>query len=404
MLRYPGQSWIALGWKSPEATCDLSAADFVNRHVASSASSSTTSSSFSTSTISSIITNATSREQNDAGDRDCGPNEQWSECPESSRECEHSCDWTHFPETTPNCPNSCGQARCICKEGFVRMANEEDVCVPFDFCDKTVENEESCAANSTWAKCGTACEPTCANMYDTAPCPASCEKPGCTCADNYVRHNGKCIYWGDCPELRDEKTTTKETVETTQSTIDRNEITQASEVTKTKATTQKVIVSECSLNETLNECGRVCEADCVSIFTRSECSDCGSAACACLQGYARNPQGQCVYWGDCPTDGTPLTFHEVYTSVLLQHSQPAQLKSLSQLLQLQPRLLLQVSTEMCATETSVTQLDAPTASTNCRGTTWKSQKRSSSPSRPVFLITRGPESDLARMEPCSMLI
>lgn len=300
VLRYPGQSWIAVGWKSPEATCDLSAGDFAGRNVA-------TTSSSPSSTISSIITNATSREQNDAGDQECGPNEQWSECPESSRECEHSCDWTHFPETTPNCPNSCGTPRCICKEGFVRMANDEDVCVPFDFCDKTVENEETCEANSTWAKCGTACEPTCANMYDTAPCPASCEKPGCTCADNYVRHNGKCIYWGDCPELKDEKVTTKkhEVVETTQSTIDRNEITQPSEASK--GTTQKVIVTECSLNETLNECGRVCEADCFSIFTRSECTDCGSAACACLQGYARNPQGQCVYWGDCPTDVQPTT-------------------------------------------------------------------------------------------------
>ncbi|CAO4364658.1 unnamed protein product [Caenorhabditis nigoni] len=299
VLRYPGQSWIALGWKSPDATCELTAADFANRHVAPSTDPSTTS------TISSVITNATSREQNDAGEQECGPNEQWSECPESSRECEHSCDWTHFPETTPNCPNTCGTPRCICKEGFVRMANDQEVCVPFDFCDKTVENEESCAANSTWAKCGTACEPTCANMYDTAPCPASCEKPGCTCADNYVRHNGQCIYWGDCPELRDEKTTTRKVEESTQSTIDRNEVTV--ETTKTAKTTQKVLVAECSLNETLNECGRVCEADCVSIFTRSECTDCGSAACACLQGYARNPQGQCVYWGDCPTDAQTTT-------------------------------------------------------------------------------------------------
>ncbi|CAL2030907.1 unnamed protein product [Caenorhabditis brenneri] len=300
VLRYPGQSWIAVGWKSPDAVCELTAADFINRQM-------TSTKAPAGSTISPIITNATRREQNDSGEQECGPNEQWSECPESSRECEHSCDWTHFPETTPNCPNSCGTPRCICKEGFVRMANDEDVCVPFEFCDKTIENEETCAANSTWAKCGTACEPTCANMYDTTACPASCEKPGCTCADNYVRQNGQCIYWGDCPELKDEKTTTRKMEESTQSTIDRNEITVTSETTKNTKTTQKVIVTECSLNETLNECGRVCEADCVSIFTRSECSDCGSAACACLQGYARNPQGQCVYWGDCPTDAQPAT-------------------------------------------------------------------------------------------------
>ncbi|VDK51053.1 unnamed protein product [Cylicostephanus goldi] len=128
---------------------------------------------------------------------ECGPNEQWSKCPETSRDCEPSCDWTRFPETIPNCPRSCGTPRCICKEGYVRMTNDEEVCVPFEFCDK--EAEPSCPTNSTWAKCGTACEPSCANMYDTAPCPATCEKSACTCADNYVRHEGQCIYWGDCP-------------------------------------------------------------------------------------------------------------------------------------------------------------------------------------------------------------
>lgn len=74
----------------------------------------------------------------------------------------------------------------------------------------------------------------------------------------------------------------------------------------TTATTSSTENLKCAVNETVVECGRVCEADCVSIFTRGDCDDCGSPACACMQGYARNPQGVCVYWGDCPTDGRSL--------------------------------------------------------------------------------------------------
>lgn len=60
-------------------------------------------------------------------------------------------------------------------------------------------------------------------------------------------------------------------------------------------------IMHCALNETINECGKVCEADCVSIFIRDECKECGTPACSCIQGYARN-NGACVYWGDCPLD------------------------------------------------------------------------------------------------------
>ncbi|PIO54758.1 trypsin Inhibitor like cysteine rich domain protein, partial [Teladorsagia circumcincta] len=75
----------------------------------------------------------------------------------------------------------------------------------------------------------------------------------------------------------------------------------------TTATTSSTEDLKCAVNETVVECGRVCEADCVSIFTRSDCDDCGSPACSCMQGYARNPQGTCVYWGDCPVNNSAQT-------------------------------------------------------------------------------------------------
>uniref|UniRef100_A0A1I7WDZ6 EGF-like domain-containing protein n=1 Tax=Heterorhabditis bacteriophora TaxID=37862 RepID=A0A1I7WDZ6_HETBA len=238
---------------------------------------------------------------------DCAPNEIWTECPEMSRDCEASCDWTRFPETIPNCPRACGAARCVCKEGFVRITNDEDACVPFNFCDN--ETEPSCPTNTTWAKCGTACEPSCSNMYDTAPCPASCNKPTCTCADNYVRFEGKCIYWGDCPDLENHFHLNQTEINVKHSSV--TEIIHAPSVSVdvpmvTRPTTISSRNLSCAVNETVNECGRVCEADCVSIFTRRECDDCGRADCACIQGYARNENGVCVYWGDCPIEGTGL--------------------------------------------------------------------------------------------------
>ena len=78
------------------------------------------------------------------------------------------------------------------------MDNEQQACVAFGFCQKEVKAEE-CPRNETWAKCGVACEPSCETMYDPSPCKASCQKPACTCADNYVRYNGQCIHWTNYP-------------------------------------------------------------------------------------------------------------------------------------------------------------------------------------------------------------
>lgn len=80
-------------------------------------------------------------------------------------------------------------------------------------------------------------------------------------------------------------------------------VTTAPKVAPTTAKAPIPKITTCAVNETVNECGKACEADCQSIFTRSECSDCGEPACSCLQGYARNVVGQCVYWGDCPPEG-----------------------------------------------------------------------------------------------------
>ncbi|VDO45778.1 unnamed protein product, partial [Brugia timori] len=208
----------------------------------------------------------------------CNENEEFSHCPEFTRQCEASCDWTRFPETIPNCPHTCGTPKCICKEGFVRSANDNNTCVPFHICSD--ETEIECPINSTWAKCGIACEPTCENMYDTSPCPAICDQPACTCADNYVRHKGNCIFWGDCPNLEqhfasDLSTSSKKTSAMSESiatemkfnhaNIDQLEITTVTPIV-TLATTKTLIGSlTCGINETISECGRACEISCNNV-------------------------------------------------------------------------------------------------------------------------------------------
>ncbi|CAJ0576519.1 unnamed protein product, partial [Mesorhabditis spiculigera] len=227
----------------------------------------------------------------------CGPNEVFSKCPEMSRECEASCDWTRFPETIPNCPRQCGEPRCVCKEGLVRQANDNSQCVPFEYC--AAEEDPHCPANATYAKCGTACEPSCENMYDTSPCPATCEKPDCTCADNHVRFNGVCIMWEDCPNVA------QQFADDTVKMVESAEVSSAEVVIKTTTTpgtTKKQLKpaqTVCPVNETMTECGRACEADCATIATRAACDKCEDPDCACIQGFARS-NGGCVYWGECP--------------------------------------------------------------------------------------------------------
>uniref|UniRef100_A0A0N5AE40 TIL domain-containing protein n=1 Tax=Syphacia muris TaxID=451379 RepID=A0A0N5AE40_9BILA len=228
----------------------------------------------------------------------CGENEVFSNCPEFTRQCEASCEWTSFPETIPDCPRTCGTPKCVCKEGYVRLSNDNDTCVPFNYCSN--ETEVQCPGNATWAKCGLACEPTCENMYDTSPCEATCDVPACTCADNYVRYKGECIFWGDCPNLEEHwateavtKPATKEVTQDKQKELASG----TSEVTKQPGIEELT----CSINETINECGRICEPDCVTVFLREECTLCARPACACIEGYARH-NGKCIYWGDCSLD------------------------------------------------------------------------------------------------------
>ncbi|VDK81473.1 unnamed protein product, partial [Litomosoides sigmodontis] len=348
VLKFKTDSWIGIGWKakSSDAYCP-SPQHFVKNF------------------SEDLTTTPSSRWTSADQQKICNENEEFSHCPEFTRQCEASCDWTKFPETIPNCPRTCGTPKCICKEGFVRSTNDNNTCVPFRFCSDQAEVE--CPVNSTWAKCGVSCEPTCENMYDTSPCPASCDEPACTCADNYVRQTpnraiqtlnrkfrkqsrkiGEGLervltsdleqrFAADFPALtamktatggepssvqaeftasnfdsRPSETTTSTTTTTTATTTTTTTTTGKTTSTATAAAAAAIIAQTeagpgsltCAINETINECGRACEANCNNVYSREKCTQCHQPACACIHGYARIGD-RCIYWADCPRENRP---------------------------------------------------------------------------------------------------
>ncbi|KAK6040345.1 hypothetical protein COOONC_22149, partial [Cooperia oncophora] len=124
VLRYPGESWAAIGWKPQDAQSTVSTSTHTLHKVEIKPPEARPV------TIELLrLLNSESRQARLLHYRssyasfqdnhhyqplpfhlmrrseDCGPNEQWSSCPEMSRDCEPSCDWTRFPETIPNnCP------------------------------------------------------------------------------------------------------------------------------------------------------------------------------------------------------------------------------------------------------------------------------------------------------------
>uniref|UniRef100_A0A0R3S1G0 DOMON domain-containing protein n=1 Tax=Elaeophora elaphi TaxID=1147741 RepID=A0A0R3S1G0_9BILA len=335
VLKFKTDSWVGIGWKSKSSDeyCP-SSQNFVSSEVKYSEDLVTTSSSWTTQTTineqSKTVTNEVlpSESIGDSRVSDipsikiekiCDENEEFSHCPEFTRQCEASCDWTKFPETIPNCPRTCGTPKCTCKEGFVRAANDNNTCVPFHFCSDEAEVE--CPINSTWAKCGIACEPTCENMYDTSPCPASCDEPACTCADNYVRGSQLVLtsdleqrFASDFPTQGPMKTAAAgnggsvSTLELSLGNVvgNQSEMTSVTAITTTAGTETLSGSLTCGINETINECGRACETNCSNVYSREKCTQCYRPACACIHGYARTDD-RCIYWADCPRENRRLS-------------------------------------------------------------------------------------------------
>ncbi|XP_076666418.1 chymotrypsin inhibitor-like [Andrena cerasifolii] len=66
-------------------------------------------------------------------------------------------------------------------------------------------------------------------------------------------------------------------------------------------------VYRCPVNETMSQCGRLCEPTCESSKATSEIYECPliecteeTTGCRCKEGFFRNVQGLCVDSDDCP--------------------------------------------------------------------------------------------------------
>uniref|UniRef100_A0AC35UFT7 EGF-like domain-containing protein n=1 Tax=Rhabditophanes sp. KR3021 TaxID=114890 RepID=A0AC35UFT7_9BILA len=155
---------------------------------------------------------------------------------------------------------------------------------------ETNRNESSnCAINEVFYNCPEKtreCEASCdwtADPENIPTCSKGCaETPRCICQDGYVRagnNNNTCVPFNHC---------------------------QQEEVDVHSSPKNEVNVElHCPVNETINACGKACEADCSTVFVRDKCSDCSTQECSCNQGYARL-NGKCVYWQDCDLSSEQL--------------------------------------------------------------------------------------------------
>lgn len=111
----------------------------------------------------------------------CAENEEFKQC---GTACEPTCE-------NPNplvCTLQCLVNVCQCKPGFFR--NSMNKCV--SSC-----GSDTCGVNEEKKRCGTACEPTCANPIQK--CTKQCIPDVCQCKDGFIRNaNNICIPLQDC--------------------------------------------------------------------------------------------------------------------------------------------------------------------------------------------------------------
>uniref|UniRef100_A0A914CZS1 Follistatin-like domain-containing protein n=1 Tax=Acrobeloides nanus TaxID=290746 RepID=A0A914CZS1_9BILA len=174
--------------------------------------------------------------------KQCGACDQF--CGKPERMCKMSC----------NLGGGCG-----CINGYVR--NSEGKCVLPDQCTQDTNDTQTCTGqNEEYKMCG-ACDNHC--NQPQRMCNMMCSlHGGCGCKNGYVRNaQGLCVLESECPG---------------NNTI-------------------------CDENETLNECGNLCELQCGDEEPKICPAICAQPACTCAQGYYRNTAGKCVPNNQCTT-------------------------------------------------------------------------------------------------------
>ncbi|ETN72713.1 trypsin Inhibitor like cysteine rich domain protein [Necator americanus] len=266
----------------------------------------------------------------------CSANETLSGC---GNLCEGKC--VNLGKGPIACPAICGPPACACKESYYR--NSAGLCVTAKDCplgrlshlNLKKRFEENlilvCGPNEEINMCGNLCEPGCENAFGNPKvCIEICNPPACVCKPNFYRKNEKCITKNLCfPPASgnvnkntyvDEPITPSPTGNGNKKNYVDEPITPSPKGNGNKKnyvdepitpapggkSHQNSYVDEpiirCSMNETLAECGKICEAKCENLGKGPMVCPavCEPPSCACKNGYYRNMDGECVAEIDCP--------------------------------------------------------------------------------------------------------
>ncbi|KAI8420775.1 hypothetical protein MSG28_007986 [Choristoneura fumiferana] len=146
---------------------------------------------------------------------------------------------------------------CDCRPGYLR--NKRNICVPSEFCPTVPQNQ--CGPNQEYKECGTACEPSCADLDNPNQiCTDQCVA-GCFCKDGYRKDDqGNCVTRDKCP---------------------------------LPVCTQP--------NEVATDCGSGCNDRNCDDYKRTDivCPAVCIRGCFCAPGYVRNAYGVCIPPNQC---------------------------------------------------------------------------------------------------------
>ncbi|KAM4652645.1 zonadhesin-like [Discoglossus pictus] len=158
-----------------------------------------------------------------------------------------------------NCMSGCSDQKCFCKEGYVLLKEDSDICVKK--CECPVKE---CPENMEFTTCGTLCPKTCDNKDALIKCLFGCSDKKCICKKGYVllnQNSSFCVKECECP------------------------------------------VKDCPENMEFKPCGTLCPRTCDNKDYAIKCmSGCSKKKCFCKQGYVllKEDSDKCVKEFECP--------------------------------------------------------------------------------------------------------
>ena len=144
---------------------------------------------------------------------------------------------------------------------------------------------QECGENEKYDKCHSHCETKCGKNLE---CGGDCV-PGCACAEGYARNavNGKCVEYSDCPPGCKFKYFINFLAFAVLWLI------------KSWLLYQKSTLA-CGENEIFDGCTSHCTRKCNDPHRPSPCADICIPGCTCAEGFAKNREGKCVKFAECP--------------------------------------------------------------------------------------------------------